>query len=39
MDALGTADLVPDTAHGYGGADIRQALCLCPVDIEATKRC
>ena len=36
MDALGTADLVPDTAHGYGDDDIQQAMCLCPVDIEAT---
>lgn len=36
MDALGTADLVPDAAHGYDDSDIGQALCLCPVDMEAT---
>ncbi len=36
MDALGTADLVPDFAHGYSEADIKQAMCLCPVDLSAT---
>lgn len=38
MDALGTADLVPDAACGYDDTDIRQNLCLCPVDIAATAR-
>ena len=36
MDALGTADLVPDLAQGYSDADIKQNLCICPVDIMAT---
>lgn len=36
MDALGTADLVPDVACGYGDDDIRQGLCLCCVDVAAT---
>ena len=36
MDALGTADLVPDFAHGYSEADIKQSMCLCPVDLSAT---
>jgi hypothetical protein len=38
MDELGSAELVPARQFGYTDEDIKQSLCLCPVDIEATAK-